>query len=58
MGVCELSPSNEYIKEIKNPIKFNNESKDITDKDIKSYSNIYKNEKNDNIKNININKNT
>ena len=54
MGVCELSPSNEYIKEIKNPMKFNNESKDKTDAKIKNYSNI---NKIDNITNNNIIKN-
>ena len=54
MGVCELSPSNDYMKEIKSPFKFNHES----DKKIKSNSYIKKNEKNDNIMNNNINKNT
>ena len=31
MGVCELSPSNEYFQEISNPINLNLESSETTD---------------------------
>ena len=54
MGVCELSPSNEYFQEISNPINLNLDSSETTD--TKQKYNLIKNNKYNNNEQIAKNK--